>query len=115
MYVKPSNRQIRGMYVPENYNGTTFTDPTPEQDAPEASVQEAAEAQTATLPEAVPTAKARENAAQAGLFSGLGLGSLRSDDLLLLALILLMSRTDGQGQQSCSEILPLLAILLFLG
>lgn len=115
MYVKPSNRQIRGMYVPENYNGTTFTDPAPEQDTPEVSLQAPSEPQTATLPEAVPAAKTQKNAAQAGLFSGLGLGGLRSDDLLLLALIVLMSRTDGQGQQSCSEILPLLTLLLFLG
>lgn len=105
MYVKPSNRQMRGVYVPENYNGTAFTDPAPEQDAP---VQEAA-----ALPEAIPTAKSQEGPSAGGLPAGLG--GLHSDDLLLLALIVLMSRTDGQGQQSCSDILPLLALLLFLG
>jgi hypothetical protein len=39
---------------------------------------------------------------------------LRSDDILLLALIVLLSRND-EGGKGASEILPLLAILLFLG
>ena len=109
MYVKPLNKQVRGVYVPENYNGTTFTEPIPEQEQSAAPAQEP----TPTLPEAIATAKVQESAPTGGLLAGLG--SLRSDDLLLLALIVLMSRSDGQGQQSCSDILPLLALLLFLG
>ena len=109
MYVKPSNRQTRGLYVPDNYNGTAFAAPAPEQDAQSETAQEAA----AILPEAPATSKSQESTPAGGLLAGLG--SLRSDDLLLLALIVLMSRSDGQGQQSCSDILPLLALLLFLG
>ena len=52
-----------------------------------------------------------------GLLSSLfsGFGGLRSDDLLLLALILLMSRGGDEGKHASSEILPLLALLLFMG
>lgn len=126
MYVKPKSRQIRGVYVPENYNGTTFTEPPVEpppveqdaqdrQDLPDTAQRAIASECSpgdghAGLPEAIPTAKSPEP--PPALFAGLG--GLRSDDLLLLALILLLSRKEGESKQA-AEILPMLALLLFLG
>lgn len=115
MYVKPPRRQIHGVYVPDNYNGTIFTD------SPEPPVEKQTEAepfeqsaQAPPAPESVPVEKSEEKGLLSSLFSGFG--GLRSDDLLLLALILLMSRSDGSdGKHSTSEILPLLALLLFMG
>lgn len=121
MYVKPKSRQIRGVYVPENYNGTTFTEPPAEQDAQDRqdlpdTAERAIEPERtpgdgqAGLPEAVPAATPPEK--PSALFAGSG--GLRSDDLLLLGLILLLSRSEGEGKQA-AEILPMLALLLFLG
>lgn len=112
MYVKPTGKQIRGMYVPENYRGTTFTEP---------EAKSVSEADSQQQSEALPKAPAAEPAAGiqtpertglSSLFSGIG--NIRSDDLLLLALILLLSKNEG-GEHSTSEILPLLALLLFMG
>lgn len=126
MYVKPKSRQIRGVYVPENYNGTTFTEPPAEsmlaeqdaqnlQELPDTAERAIASERTpeqgpAGLPEAIPAATPPEK--PPALFAGLG--GLRSDDLLLLGLILLLSRSEGDGKQA-AEILPMLALLLFLG
>lgn len=112
MYVKPANRQIRGVYVPDNYNGTAFTEPAPEpeQTVPDQTEPQAPPQEVVAVTEAVPASKTEDKGLFPSLFSG-----LRSDDLLLLALILLMSRNDDQGGHSTSEILPLLAILLFMG
>lgn len=122
MYVKPKPRQIQGVFVPDNYNGTTFTEPPVQptsaaQDTPEPT-EDATEQERAhtnrqqCLPESIPTAKPTEKPSLSSLFAGTG--GLRSDDLLLLALILLLSRDEGEGKQA-AEILPLLALLLFLG
>ena len=115
MYVKPPRRQIHGVYVPDNYNGTIFTD-TPEPPVNDQGSEEAIEqsAQVSPAPESVPASKNEEKGLLSSLFSGFG--GLRSDDLLLLALILLMSRSDGSdSKHGTSEILPLLALLLFMG
>lgn len=113
MYVKPPHRQIHGVYVPENYNGTTFTEPASEP-AQSESPPPMQESESPAEKESVPTGKSEDKGLFSSLFSGLG--GLRSDDILLLGLILLLSRSDGmQGQHSTSEILPLLALLLFLG
>ncbi len=110
MYVKPPRRQIqKGMYVPDNYHGTAFTEEQEVNGQP-AEPQEAEE--SASEPEAVPTVKKQEGGLLSSLFSGFG--GLRSDDILLLALIVLLSRSD-EGGKGAGEILPLLAILLFLG
>ena len=112
MYVKPSRKQIHGVYVPENYHGTAFDEQEGfRHDAPSfAPVKESDEASTAHAQE--PDAKKAESAGLSSLFSGLG--SLRSDDILLLALILLLARSDSHGQ-SAADLLPMLAILLFIG
>lgn len=109
MYVKPINKQVRGVYVPENYNGTTFTEPAPAKEPDTVPMQ----SEQAQPPGAIIEAVAQEAPPRTGLPAGLG--GLRSDDLLLLALILLMSRDADQGAQGCGDILPLLALLLFLG
>lgn len=109
MYVKPASRHAAGSFVPDNYNGTAFTEPPaqPPLPAPEPPPEKAEP----------PTEQSHAIAASApgaglgGLFSGLG--GLRSDDLLLLTLILLLSRNDGEKQ--CGDLLPLLALLLFIG
>ncbi|MBQ7379058.1 MAG: hypothetical protein IJW70_05190 [Clostridia bacterium] len=110
MYVKPPRRQFGSSFVPDNYNGTAFTEPDPAVQEQEDALTDQAMPEPA--PDAIPTAKTEEKGLLPSLFSGFG--GLRSDDLLLLALILLMSRNGG-GQDNTSEILPLLALLLFLG
>lgn len=126
MYVKPKSQQIRGVYVPENYHGTTFTEspaqPTPDEqsvqnphDPPDTAERTIAsehvpEEGQAGLPEAITTATPPEKPPAPVS----ALGGLRSDDLLLLGLILLLSRGEGDGKQT-AEILPVLALLLFLG
>ena len=116
MYVKPSRKQIRGVYVPENYNGTAFDDHENDQNqaASESQQESAPREQAHNLPPAL-AAPAEATPASAGLLSIFsGFGGLRSDDILLLALILLLSRSDKEAK-GASEILPLLAILLFIG
>lgn len=110
MYVKPPRRQFQGgMYVPDNYHGTAFTEEQ-ERNGQPAEPQQAEE--SAPESQAVPAVKKQEGGLLSSLFSGFG--GLRSDDILLLALIVLLSRND-EGGKGASEILPLLAILLFLG
>ncbi len=112
MYVKPPRRQFGSSFVPDNYNGTAFHDPTPTPQEQEDPSSDRAVSAPEPPADAIPTAKTEEKGLLPALFSGFG--GLRSDDLLLLALILLMSRSDGE-RGSTSEILPLLALLLFLG
>lgn len=113
MYVKPPRRQFQaGTYVPDNYHGTAFTEPEPEQPVQEQPDEAQQAEQQAPLPDAIPTSQKQESGLLSSLFSGLG--GLRSDDLLLLALIVLLGRSD-QDKKGTSEILPLLAILLFMG
>ena len=112
MYVKP-HKQLRDLYVPENYHGTAFDgqeekdrDPMPEEQpeqAPQKPEQEAAKAIPVQAKGMLPS-----------LFSGFN--GLRSDDLLLLSLILLLLRSEGEdGTHAAGEILPFLALLLFMG
>jgi hypothetical protein len=109
MYVKQQRRQVQGMYVPDNYHGTAFTE---EQEVSEQS-EESLQAEVGVpKTQAAPAIQKQESGLLSSLFSGFG--GLRSDDVLLLALIVLLSRSDEKGKGS-GEILPLLAILLFLG
>lgn len=116
MYVKPSRKQVRGVYVPENYHGTAFDEqeqsPPPEHASTPAAMPEDQSREVSALPMSTPEASKRESTGISSLFSGLG--NLRSDDILLLALILLLARSDKDGH-SGTEILPMLAILLFIG
>ncbi len=115
MYVKPPRKQFQGgMYVPENYHGTAFTEPESEQEPVQEQITEPQQAeQDISAPQAVPTAKKEEGGILSSLFSGFG--GLRSDDLLLLALIVLLSRSGNENGHNTTEILPLLAVLLFIG
>ena len=110
MYVKPPRRQFQGgIYVPDNYHGTAFT----EEQEVNGQPAEPRQAEVSTPePQAVPTVKKQESGLLSSLFSGFG--DLRSDDILLLALIVLLSRSDDGGK-GAGDILPLLAILLFMG
>lgn len=111
MYVKPQRRQVQGTYVPDNYHGTAFAEL--EKDAiPQEEASDPTPASTQVpLQDALPTSKKEEGGLLSSLLSGFG--SLRSDDLLLLALIVLL--WSGKEEHGTSEILPLLAILLFMG
>ena len=113
MYIKPPRKQFQGgIYVPENYHGTAFTEPEAEQPIEQEPAAEPQPAeQNAPLPDAVQASKKEEGGLLSSLFSGLG--SFRSDDLLLLALIVLL--WSSKDEHGASEILPLLALLLFLG
>ena len=115
MYVKPQRRQMQGMYVPDNYHGTAFTETESEQDP--ALQKQPEESQHGTqdtpAPEAVPTAKKEDGGLLSSLFSGFG--GLGSDDILLLVLIVLLWRSGGEDGRGTSEIVPLLALLLFMG
>ena len=118
MYVKPPSKQIRGIYVPDNYHGTAFDDSRntadTEQTPPDAPMQNTNEStqDVRMADQAVSASKKQDCAGLSSLFSGLG--SLHSDDILLLALIFLLARGSEQDR-GVSEILPLLAILLFIG
>ena len=109
MYVKQQRRQVQGMYVPDNYHGTAFTE---EQEGSEHSPESGQAKAHAPEEGTVPAIQKHESGLLSSLFSGFG--GLRSDDVLLLALIVLLSRSDESGK-AAGEILPLLAILLFLG
>ena len=114
MYVKPPRRQLHGTYVPDNYNGTAFAEPLEEHESREAEPQESVQEQASlTLPASAVTEKSEQPGLLSSLFSGFG--DLHSDDLLLLALILLLSRAGDESKHASSEILPLLALLLFMG
>ena len=114
MYVKPPRRQLHGTYVPDNYNGTAFSDP---QDEKEMLDPQPQAPEPTKEPISLSASTAAEKGEQPGMLSSLfsGFGGLRSDDLLLLALILLMSRGGDEGKHDSSELLPLLALLLFMG
>lgn len=114
MYVKPPRRQLHTGFVPDNYNGTAFSEPQDEQEVldPQPQAPEP-ESEPISLPASAISEKAEEKGLLSSLFSGFG--GLRSDDLLLLALILLMSRGGDEGKHTSNEILPLLALLLFMG
>ena len=110
MYVKPPRRQFqKGMYVPDNYHGTAFAE-VQETDEQPAEPQQAEV--SAPPSDAMPTVQKQEGGLLSSLFSGFG--GLRSDDVLLLALIVLLSRSDDGGK-GAGDVLPLLAILLFMG
>lgn len=113
MYVKPPRRQLHTGFVPDNYNGTAFSEPKEEPQALDSTFQEPEQAQAPpSLPAPAESGKHEEKGLLSSLFSGFG--DLRSDDLLLLVLILLMSR-GGDDRHTASEVLPLLALLLFMG
>ena len=114
MYVKPPRRQLHGTYVPDNYNGTAFSDP---QDEKEMLDPQPQAPEPTKEPLSLSASAVTEKSEQPGLLSSLfsGFGDLHSDDLLLLALILLLSRAGDESKHASSEILPLLALLLFMG
>lgn len=113
MYVKPPSRQLRGVYVPDNYNGTAFQDPATEQETPPPDTPAPQKDAPAAPKEEAAVGKTEPPGMLSSLFSGFG--GLRSDDLLLLALMLLLSRSEKSDGHGTTDILPLLALLLFLG
>ena len=116
MYVKPPRRQLHTGFVPDNYNGTAFSE-SQDRDEQEVLEPQPPAPELAKEPLTLPASAISEKAEEKGLLSSLfsGFGDLRSDDLLLLALILLMSRGGDEGKHTSNEILPLLALLLFMG
>lgn len=111
MYVKPSRKQVGGVYVPENYHGTAFDEPAECASRTPPPAEQPREV-IASASTSAPQMHEQKSTGISSLFSGLG--SLRSDDILLLALILLLARSD-KDTHGAAEILPMLAILLFIG
>lgn len=102
--------------MPEHYHGTAFSqteEVLQEPPVQQNPAQEQQAKQSADLPESVETAKKQEGGLLSSLFSGFG--GLRSDDLLLLALIVLLWSSGDKDGHGTSDILPLLVLLLFIG
>ena len=123
MYSRSQHRPPRPIQVPEHYSGCAFSDRPPHEDAPvrEKKLTPPSEVNP-SLPDWDHAQSSQKNSsAPAALqpFQGL-LGHIGSafpfshglgfDELLLLGLILLLARNDGD-----SDIIPFLALLLFCG
>lgn len=104
MYVRPQNyRYPEGVRLPKNYSGSTFREPLPEEnpttDSPEEILEEiSAEQESSSSPQ--PDSNVGEDTAAlltqkssplSSLFGGKGIGS---EELLLFALILLLSDSE---------------------
>ena len=112
MYVKP-RKQLRDLYVPENYHGTAFAE---SKEQAQDAVPNSAPDPTSDMPEQEAPGELPVQAQNTPSSLLSGFNGLRSDDLLLLSLILLLSRSESeQGAHASGEILPLLALLLFMG
>ena len=98
MYVRPQNyRYPEGVRLPKNYSGNTFREPSPEEEAPSESAEEIREEQA--VASSAESSSAEDTAALltpkssplSSLFGGKGIGS---EELLIFALILLLSDSD---------------------
>ena len=125
MYVRPPNYRYQGaVRIPDNYAGNAFRDtPPPQPAAVEDEVQTSKDAQSApdeSVKEASPLP--RESCEQGALLDArpfrfrLGSlfgknGSIGTEELLIIALILLLSDSDGEG---FDELILFLALLFFI-
>ena len=119
MYSRYPNYRFGGIKIPENYSGNAFSEPReptveqPEEqltEAPSESVEEIAPAPTASV-----SADVGEHRRRLPLGFKFDIGSLFSrgfgfEELLLIAIILLVSQND-----SGDELILFLALLLFIG
>ncbi|MBO5682376.1 MAG: hypothetical protein J6S10_00195 [Clostridia bacterium] len=126
MYARYPNYRFGGIKIPENYSGNAFRDETEERlaDSPASKEEEVSPAQKDTQPEAsaplgesTPTALShsseRRRSAPFGFNFDLGRlfsGGFGFEELLILAVILLVSQNEAQR-----DLVLLLAILLFVG
>ncbi len=110
MYVRPQNyRYPEGVRLPKNYSGNTFREPLPaEEEAPvteaEEKTQEAAAEVSSQSTEDTAALLTPKSSPLSSLFGGKGIGS---EELLIFALILLLSDSE------INDDLILFLILLF--
>ena len=104
MYVRPpSYKYPSGMRLPENYSGNTFRDQ-PQEESQEEEAATATKVEDSAQTAALLTQKSGFGLRLGSLFGNKGIGS---EELLILALILLLADSDG------SEDLVLFLVLLF--
>ncbi len=115
MYYRQQGYRQSNMNVPPNYGGNAFFDKadkiTEEQDASNEALTEESHITQESTPKEIPTQFTQEPAEEVGLFkknSFLG-GKIGSEELLLLAVIFLISDSEGSD-----DILWLLILLLFI-
>jgi hypothetical protein len=108
MYVRPqSYKYPSGMRLPENYSGNTFREQPPEEVQEEETAEAVKEeAEEATQTAALLTQKDGFGLRLSSLFGGKGIGS---EELLILALILLLADSDG-----CEDLVLFLVLLFFI-
>ncbi|MBO5939224.1 MAG: hypothetical protein J6Q82_06985 [Clostridia bacterium] len=118
-----SRRELGDRYprVPRNYSGNAFREEAPPAPSEPIEITDAAKTaesiEEAPPTELAPTGEESIPAARSGLFSHTGAlgglfrqgGSIGSEELLLLGLILLLSQNETQD-----DLLPLLLILLLI-
>lgn len=121
MYVRPQNyRYPPGVRLPENYGGSTFREPPPEDISEEEVAEPLDGEEPAEQNEEKPTEKSADEAHTASLLSPSGfklrLGSLfggnkgiGTEELLIIALILLLSDSDGND-----DLILFLLLLFFI-
>ena len=109
MYVRPqSNIRHDGVRLPQNYGGSAFREPIIEQSEPPEDVpNEPAEQSMLRLEPSGDTAPLLKTGTHADAPSQKG--QIGSEELLLLALALLLADSDIGG-----ELVPLLVLLLFV-
>ena len=122
MYSRYPNYRFGGIKIPENYSGSAFAEPPPREAVREAAtdVEPSAEsidriAETDTAVSSTPTLPPKRERAASPLGFRFDLGRIFSggigfEELLILAVILLVSQQEGQ-----KDLIFLLLILLFVG
>ena len=109
MYVRPQNYKYpSGMRLPENYSGNTFREPIIEDEVTDTEIAEEVkkESEDSTVTSALLTQKEGFGLRLGSIFSDKGIGS---EDLLILALILLLADSEA-GQ----DLVLFLALLFFI-
>lgn len=111
MYVRPpSYKYPSGMRLPENYSGNTFRESVDEEPAVEAEAEPVTKEQD-TPEESVETAALLSQKEGFGLRLGSLFGSkgIGGEELLILALILLLADSEG-----CDDLILFLVLLFFI-
>ena len=115
MYYRPQSSQHRNLSIPPNYGGNAFYDRSEElivKNSQEPSTEEdmLEESKDFALEDAQTKSTSEPTTTEAGLFKKDSFfGKLGSEELLLLAIIFLISDSDGSD-----DILWLLILLLFI-
>ena len=112
MYVRPQNYKYpSGMRLPENYSGNTFREQSQEENQEEEVIEEVKEEIKEASPDTTQTAALLTQKEGFGLRLGSLFGNkgIGSEELLILALILLLADSDG-----CDDLVLFLVLLFFI-